>query len=172
MSYWFTADEHYGHANIIHYCNRPFKDVSEMNAEIIQRHNSVVLKDDVVYHIGDLCWYNREGAGEILSILNGNHVLIKGSHDNWLGGPYLREKRIDSIHIVMCHYPMRSWPRSHYNSIQLHGHVHCRGRAHRNQLDVGVDCWGYFPVSWEQIREAINENSKEIASAGPDTNLS
>jgi len=37
--FFFTADEHYGHANIIRYCDRPFASVEEMDAEIIQRNN-------------------------------------------------------------------------------------------------------------------------------------
>jgi calcineurin-like phosphoesterase family protein len=34
---WFTADHHFGHANIIGFCNRPFSDVMEMDAELMRR---------------------------------------------------------------------------------------------------------------------------------------
>lgn len=49
--YWFTADEHYGHHNskgtgIIDYCNRPFNSIEEMDAKLIENHNSVVGKGD------------------------------------------------------------------------------------------------------------------------------
>ena len=50
---YFTGDEHYGHRNVIKYCNRPFQDVDEMDREIIKRHNEVVGDDDTVYHLGD-----------------------------------------------------------------------------------------------------------------------
>ena len=47
-TFFFTADEHYRHLNIIKYCNRPFTSVDEMDAEIIQRHNEMVGRKDVV----------------------------------------------------------------------------------------------------------------------------
>lgn len=50
---WFTSDTHFGHANIIKYCNRPYKDTEEMNADLIKRWNSTVGKDDLVWHLGD-----------------------------------------------------------------------------------------------------------------------
>ena len=47
MVYFFTADQHFSHANIIKYCNRPFDNVREMDSEIIKRHNSVVTDKDI-----------------------------------------------------------------------------------------------------------------------------
>jgi len=52
-TFFFTADEHYGHTNIIRYCDRPFGSVEEMDTEIIERHNKFVGSQDVVIHAGD-----------------------------------------------------------------------------------------------------------------------
>ena len=41
-TFFFTADEHYGHTNIIKYCERPYASVGEMDAEIIKRHNDLI----------------------------------------------------------------------------------------------------------------------------------
>ena len=49
---YFIADTHFNHANIIKYCNRPFKNVYEMNEYIIQKWNSVVKNVDIVYYLG------------------------------------------------------------------------------------------------------------------------
>ena len=82
--YFFTADEHYGHRNIIRYCNRPFNSVEEMNETIIKNHNEVVKKDDRVIHAGDFTLANNDYAARIISRLNGVHTFLIGSHDNWL----------------------------------------------------------------------------------------
>jgi calcineurin-like phosphoesterase family protein len=46
---FFTADQHFGHKNIIKYCNRPFSSVEEMNKVMIDRWNEIVGKEDTVY---------------------------------------------------------------------------------------------------------------------------
>jgi len=57
--YFFTADEHYYHKNIIKYCNRPFANVENMNRALIGRHNEVVSNTDTVVHAGDFTLAKR-----------------------------------------------------------------------------------------------------------------
>ena len=37
MTTFFTSDHHFGHANIIEYCRRPFASAEEMDAEMEAR---------------------------------------------------------------------------------------------------------------------------------------
>jgi calcineurin-like phosphoesterase family protein len=46
---WFTADFHFGHNNIIRYCNRPFRSVEEMDQTILERLNASVKPNDTLY---------------------------------------------------------------------------------------------------------------------------
>ena len=77
---WFTSDPHFGHRNIISYCNRPYANVEEMNAKLIENFNSVVSNDDTAYILGDVS-LGRNWVRECVPQLNGRKILIKGNHD-------------------------------------------------------------------------------------------
>ena len=79
MNYFFIADTHFNHANIIKFCNRPFNDVLEMNEVMIDNWNKTVKWNDKVYHVGDFAFGE---AKHIIDRLNGKITLILGSHEH------------------------------------------------------------------------------------------
>jgi len=158
--YWFTGDEHLFHANIIKHSNRPFPLVFDMNNAILERHNEVVGNNDVVIHAGDTFWKKSyQEAQKYIEQLKGKHIFLKGSHDKWLketNHHEIWEGMIEDQYIVVCHYAMRVWPRSHYGSWQLYGHSHCKLQAIGKQMDIGVDCHDYYPISFEQVKNHMS----------------
>ena len=48
MALFFTADTHFGHANIIRYCGRPFADAAAMDGALIAIWNAAVAPGDTV----------------------------------------------------------------------------------------------------------------------------
>jgi calcineurin-like phosphoesterase family protein len=147
-----------------------------MNEHLVSNWNLVVTPQDIVYHVGDVAFEkDPEVLHCIISRLNGTVHLVKGNHDNLIKGKVanlfehieysgLREIRVEDPDgfggfqpIVLCHYAMRVWNRSHYGAWHLFGHSH--GTLPDDDtslsLDVGVDCWNYFPVSYEQIKERM-----------------
>lgn len=78
---YFTSDLHFGHKNIIEYCNRPFDDVEEMNAALINNWNETVSDNDTVYILGDLFMGKRDTWAGIVEQLNGHIRLVPGNHD-------------------------------------------------------------------------------------------
>ena len=62
---FFTADTHFGHANIIKYTNRPFDSPNHMDDILIANWNAVVGPDDEVYHLGDFALCNVEPCKRI-----------------------------------------------------------------------------------------------------------
>lgn len=45
---------HFDHANIMKLCNRPYKNIDEMNESLIDNWNNIVSKNDTVYILGDI----------------------------------------------------------------------------------------------------------------------
>lgn len=167
QDYWFTSDTHYHHKNIIKYSDRPFKSVEEMNEAMINNFNSVVKPGDLVYHLGDFGFCTADQADAILSRLNGKQkFLIFGNHDKVLqSNPALLKKhfiwakdfkeiRIEDTKVVLCHYSMRVWNRSHHGSYQLYGHSHgtLYDDPQLRSMDVGVDPLKFFPINWAGVK--------------------
>lgn len=147
---WFTSDEHFNHANIMKYCNRPFKDVHEMNETIIANANAVVKDDDWVFHLGD---FTFQDPMQFLKLLKGKHYLIKGNHDRknahgfqWVADTHMLNVN-QEIRIFMSHYAHRIWPNSHHGSIHLYGHSHGQLPPYGKSFDCGVDGNDYKPYS-------------------------
>ena len=76
---YIISDFHFGHYNIIKYCNRPFNSVKEMSDTIIKNWNSTITKNDDIFFLGDfamnlkyLFFLNQLNFRKIFWIL-GNH---------------------------------------------------------------------------------------------------
>ena len=172
---FFTADTHFGHKNIIKYCERPFSDVHEMNKTITQRWNERISKEDTVYHLGDFCFGK---PGVYIEKLNGTIILIRGNHDKSFMGKYFEKHRylkmqIGRFNCLLNHRPvypigtpdpfndhdMFALEKSHDCDIVLCGHVHEKWLWAGKSLNVGVDQHNFYPLSIEEIIELI-ENKK------------
>lgn len=177
---WFTADHHFAHENIIRFCDRPFKTVMEMDGLLIWNWNKVVGDDDTVYHLGDFTLGDIHCAIDCFMELSGRLKIVPGSHDGrWLAGmvdglttysghpveilpplvslefPELGDGKHPQV-IVLCHYAMRVWDRSHYGAWHLYGHSHGKLPGHGKSFDVGVDCTDFTPISLEQVVERMS----------------
>ena len=101
---FLIGDCHFGHRNIIKYCNRPFKDVEDMNEQLIKNWNSVVGKNDTVYVVGDFALCGKQKIIEIGQRLNGRKRLVLGNHDQASVNTY-REAGLN-LYIIILLYLM------------------------------------------------------------------
>jgi len=174
MTVWFTADQHFGHANIIRHCGRPFSDVVEMDEAMIQRWNASVGSDDEVWHLGNFayrCGPNR--MREIYSRLRGRALhLVRGNHDSkrtlelpWASVQRYAEIKVDCQLLILFHYGLRVWHRSHHGSWSLYGHSYGKLPGTATSCDVGVDAWDFRPVSIVEIRAALANNVATVESS-------
>lgn len=137
---FFTSDTHFGHDNIIKFCNRPFKDIKEMDDTIVSNWNRVVGKDDIVFHLGDFAFGGSQVWNNMISRLNGHIHLVVGNHDlkNIRQGYMGRFESVSTQLILninnrlvyLNHYPFLcyagSWRNPDAVVYQLFGHVHTR----------------------------------------------
>jgi calcineurin-like phosphoesterase family protein len=164
---FFTADTHFGHTNIIKYCNRPFKDAREMDEIILQRFNEVCRAGDTLYHLGDVC-HSSFSIRSFWDRLNLHQThLILGNHDkwSWKESPHKwiqwvgtqKSISIDKIPLFLFHFPCRSWAKKGHGGLHLYGHVHGRLEGMDRSMDVGVDTNNFYPYSWEEVRERLKD---------------
>ena len=165
MTVWFTSDTHFGHANIIRYSDRPFGSVEEMDSAIIANWNALVRPGDTVWHLGDFVFSNSRPAASYLNRLAGEKHLIWGNHDRaetrslpgWSSSQAYAEITIEGTRLILFHYAMRVWNRSHHGAVHLYGHSHNSLPGDNQCCDVGVDnpAWRYRPVTLPEIRRFL-----------------
>lgn len=166
---FFTADCHFDHQNIIKYTHRPFANTDEMNQVMLDNWNAVVEQNDTVYILGDFVFRSRKDTYDrFLSKLNGKKILIKGNHDkealnlqkkyNYFEEiKFYEELRVPGFEQKIClfHYPIENWNGKHHGSVHLHGHSHGSTPKQRNRFDVGVDVFGFKPISIEELKNYV-----------------
>lgn len=142
---FFTSDTHFGHTDIIRYCNRPFATVEEMDNTLISNWNSVVRDGDEVYHLGDFSFGNHDGDFWKLDVWTRLRGIQKLPPIKTMGF----EVDGNRFTLTMCHYPMVHWNRSHHpNNWHLFGHVHNSPIQWQNSMskNVGVDMTNFKSV--------------------------
>lgn len=186
MNKFYTSDLHFGHTNVLTYCNRPFKTMERMNEVLIKNINQRVKKGDILYHLGDFAFYGKERGvfgqktkGEaFLEQIQGTTILLAGNHDkNNKVKPFMLGSVI-SLPIIgkatMSHYPSTDehCPFTFDKEIlnyHLCGHVHDAWKHYYDReknvlnINVGVDAWNYQVVSEQEIIKYIKEVKNELS---------
>lgn len=147
---WFTSDQHFGHGNIIEFCDRPFRTLDGMNEFLRLAWNEVVKPDDTVVHVGDVAMGRTEDVAPVLSALNGRKLVLLGNHDlNFrqrlyadLGWHMLDRLVVDSV-CMQHRYIVGAHP---YTAV-IHGHAHGSQMLLPRHHDVGVDVGNWQGVS-------------------------
>jgi calcineurin-like phosphoesterase family protein len=137
----FISDTHFGHANIIKYCNRPFEfpDTSVMDKLMW---DNMLLHDAIgrhIIHLGDMMFYSSKAKVPKFRYPE-KHILLLGNHDKpepiqniypkifgtILGHPknwkvFSHTIYVDDIPILLSHEPQRYLGDCKYN---IYGHHH------------------------------------------------
>lgn len=167
---YLISDMHFGHPNIMKYENRPFASVDEMDKTIINNWNKTVKKEDKVFILGDVSFYNKEKTKEIISQLNGYKTLIIGNHDKARSLTWWKDTGIEEISqypilynefYIFSHEPVYLNENMPYANI--HGHIHHLKYDSRQFFNVSVECIDYTPIDFERVKEFILGNGNDNA---------
>jgi calcineurin-like phosphoesterase family protein len=112
-------------------------------------------------------------------MLNGKIHLILGNHDKAIKGALkdsfesvssyseitIQDPELDTkkCRIIMFHYPIERWCAKHFGAIHVHGHSHgtCPTPRGMARIDVGVDNFNYYPVSYNAIKAIFTQQMME-----------
>lgn len=161
---WVISDTHFGHDNIIKYCDRPFADSKEMNEALVENWNSVVKDGDIVYHLGDV-YFGEKGRSVLLSErLKGRKRLILGNHDS--GKDQTLHRYFQKIEVwrmfpefglLLTHVPVHeSTLNPRKCKINIHGHIHEKDSPSEFHRNVSVEKINYTPINIEELRVDTN----------------
>jgi len=174
---YVLTDSHFSHNLMQEYCGRP----SNFDSLIIKQWKATVHPCDIVYHLGDVTWGNKEQLSQIMSDLPGTKILIRGNHDrnhsnNWFiqagFSAVLEKAQISGI--ILSHFPaIMTEEEIERGIINVHGHFHNINpkrwekqlikRITSNHYLLILEDVEYRPISLEFIRKRrFIVNSKEL----------
>lgn len=178
---WVVSDTHFGHENIIKYCNRPFSHAREMNEILIHRWNEVVKPKDHVYHFGDVVFChkdrNQEMLDEVMPRLNGHKRLVLGNHDNVLPmisyAEYFEKILVWRLFneggqtpLILTHVPIHE---SSFGKAQVnvHGHIHDNPSPRGPYINACVEKTNYTPVHLDDYIARASRWVKAMETIAP-----
>lgn len=161
-----------------------FESVTEMNETMIERWNSVVRPNDIVWHLGDYAMGPDIKSLFLLKRLNGEKHLIVGNHDKpwpgsrdshkyqatwtrcgWASVQAFARRRVRGENVMLSHLPYEfdHTETDRYTQYRLrdeglpliHGHVHDAWTVNGRQINVGVDVRDFTPVHLDTIAGEI-----------------
>ena len=135
-----------------------------MTSVLIKNWNSVVKKQDIVYHCGDFAMnMKKENIEKIAKSLNGRITLIRGNHDDCRVSFY-RDIFYDfcpysiilNDFFILSHKPL--FVTENMPFVNIHGHLHNGGHegefnTGKHHFNVSIECIEYKPILFDKIKE-------------------
>lgn len=175
---WFISDFHFGHKNVIEYCNRPFKNVNDMNDALVRNFCNTVPEGGVCFILGDLwdpTFLSRFANRRIILVL-GNHdkpskkrrIIQETIEKNQLDVEVYKYPILVNKYLWCSHEPMEGMSQnSPY--INIHGHIHNNvfgpGGSYRDGnrwFNVSVEQIDYKPIHIKEIIERMGIGEKTV----------
>lgn len=132
----FIADTHFDQPDrsISLFKSRSMHNRESWNEMMLEKINEVFSPGDILYILGDFA-HDKSSMVKIrqrirfkqIVLILGNHDPKKSFCDIVFGENCVattREITIKEVPCFLSHYPHLAWPKSHYGSFHLYGHIH------------------------------------------------
>jgi len=140
------------------------------NQTLIDKWNSIVKPNDIVWHLGGFAW-DVLSAEEAITKLNGTINIIMSPVDEQFRDvfnihgvvSYKGYFELTGHNIVLSHYPMVDWPGKEQDIYHIHGgNKEYRAELHKEKrFNVNCELWSLGPVSIESLKEVTELVNKE-----------
>lgn len=184
MTRFVASDHHFGHDNIIEYCDRPFSSAGEMDDVLLQRHHETVAPEDTLLHLGDVAMDMRDGreAVERFERLGGG-LLVRGNHDVGLDAGEAPFPVVDACVVEAGDYRFYCTHRPQdvpnwWDDWVLHGHHHNNDTDafpfvayDERRVNVSVELLDYRPLALSAIADLLDacvpgDRLRDVEAAG------
>lgn len=171
MQIFVTSNQQFGRPGAIKKYNRPFSSLEEMNETLVEKWNSVVSTEDIVYVLGNFGW-DPTTVENCINVLNGKIYFLEGEYDAATVDVSMlpdSNNKLEEINVIdylneidacLSYYPLSIWPRKY----SLVGHPSNKVKTDPSKKIISVSCdkWSYKPVNIKSILGLFNENNKII----------
>lgn len=173
---YLTSDWHFNHDKDFIWKSRGFNSVEEMNSAIIQKHNSIVTNNDIVYVLGDCIMGDLDAGLKILLKMKGRKYLAFGNHDTETRLKAFKDNNIfcdiqmgyrikaSKKTCILTHYPTITANGEDTRTINLYGHTHQIDNFYENKpyvYHVGIDSHDCYPVNIDEVLKDIRTKKGE-----------
>ena len=173
---WIISDTHFNHNKDFILQPRCFSTVEEMNEGIIEKWNSLVQPNDIIYHLGDMALGDINDAVPLIKRLNGKIRLAIGNHDTDAKLKiYSTISNIEDIQFgyrvkkgkntfLLTHYPQLTGNYDTSKTYSIHGHTHLTDtftEGYDLMFNVSCEALCCVPINIENIKQLIQEHFRD-----------
>lgn len=159
MKIYLISDTHFGHKNILKYCNRP----EDFEKKIIKAFGKIE-SCDLLIHLGDFCMGRDNFHHDIIYRLSCKKVLVRGNHDkkslNWYYDYW--DFVCDSFslnyfgkRILFSHIPQV--PQKDLYDLNVHGHCHTNKPKPRDDR-----VYDYYDETYHRLLSLEEQNYQPV----------
>jgi calcineurin-like phosphoesterase family protein len=165
-----TSNLQLGRPGAIKKYGRNHASVDEMDADLIKTWNTVVTKDDTVYHLGNFAWDPRTAQSAMLA-LNGKIKFSLGEHDEAIELLDKKGMLRPGCEIVKCietdkdneavlsYWPLNYWPNKPKKWYSIIGFPQksFKSDPKKKVINASADFWSYKPQELQKLMGIFND---------------